>query len=225
MTRIRNQGFTLVELLVVIFIIAVLIGLLLPAVQQTREAARRATCQSDLRQYALAVHDFESAYRNLPPSGLGRDRLLRTENELQGKFQQFIGTNVYLLPYLELKHLDDRIVMNRDINKFVNSYPAGHPNQASSFWNVDAVWEAAQARIPAFLCPSPQITENADRSVVQIRNGPERGIGKGNTVFISFFSTPDGPLLGCDKRKQKARFNKERHISFDGLLCVRGKAV
>src|ERR1700730_5594355 len=68
MRRLRKSGFTLIELLVVIAIIAVLIALLLPAVQAAREAARRSQCRNNLKQIALAAHNYHDVNKTFPPA-------------------------------------------------------------------------------------------------------------------------------------------------------------
>ncbi|MBA2114160.1 DUF1559 domain-containing protein [Bremerella alba] len=99
-SKMRN-GFTLVELLVVIAIIGVLIALLLPAVQQAREAARRMQCSNHLKQLGLAVHNYHDTYGVLPPAMMGPDAA-------SGRYSAFVR----LLPFLEQSAAYDNIAAN-----------------------------------------------------------------------------------------------------------------
>ncbi|HWL11079.1 MAG TPA: DUF1559 domain-containing protein [Planctomicrobium sp.] len=86
----RRHGFTLIELLVVIAIIALLVGLILPAVQSAREAARRVQCKNNLRQLALAVHNFHDSERAVPPMNIARG---------------WATWAVFLLPYVDQQNM------------------------------------------------------------------------------------------------------------------------
>jgi prepilin-type N-terminal cleavage/methylation domain-containing protein len=88
----RQRGFTLVELLVVIAIIGILVGLLLPAVQAAREAARRMQCSNNLKQWGLALHNYESTFKTFPPSGIDSNSM---------------SWVVLTLPFVEQKNLYD----------------------------------------------------------------------------------------------------------------------
>jgi prepilin-type N-terminal cleavage/methylation domain-containing protein len=102
----RRFGFTLVELLVVIAIIGILIALLLPAIQAAREAARRSQCQNNLRQLALAVLNYESAKKRLPPSVEINAKTNASANN--GAW----GVHGHILNYLEEESLKDLVDLN-----------------------------------------------------------------------------------------------------------------
>ncbi|MCH2180102.1 MAG: DUF1559 domain-containing protein [Mariniblastus sp.] len=124
-----KRGFTLVELLVVIAIIGILIGMLLPAVQQVREAARRTTCANNLRQVGLAVHNFESARGHMPA---GAYFAYGTVN--------YGSIMVQLLPYLEQNNLFEQYDFNSGISP--------------DYQTMDDGRLIASHTIPTLVCPS-----------------------------------------------------------------------
>jgi prepilin-type N-terminal cleavage/methylation domain-containing protein/prepilin-type processing-associated H-X9-DG protein len=136
----RNRGFTLIELLVVIAIIGVLVALLLPAVQQAREAARRVACKNNLKQIGLALHNYHDASNTLPPgwvSGIGGgDPLMNPTN--------CWGWSAFLLPFL------DQTPVYNNIN-FSRGFDGGLLNGANSASGVVGI---EGTHLPVFRCPS-----------------------------------------------------------------------
>lgn len=178
----RRQGFTLVELLVVIAIIGILVGLLLPAVQSAREAARRMTCSKNIREIGLAALNFESAFKRLPPgiltpvtSPMMPDLPLNT----QANAHNGIGNLAQILPYLELRQLSQVFEAEMNLNPDTDGVGAasGSDQQLRNvyWWNNDygvspparaSAWTTAQNNIPVFLCPSDISDQGLEFSIL-----------------------------------------------------------
>jgi prepilin-type N-terminal cleavage/methylation domain-containing protein len=116
-TRYRH-GFTLIELLVVIAIIAVLIGLLLPAVQKVRESAARLKCQNNLKQIGLALHNYHDTAQSFPP-GINA-RIVQWWGEMGSPGW---GWAAYLLPFVEQQNLFRTIRFDLSIADPANAAP------------------------------------------------------------------------------------------------------
>src|SRR5262249_16448493 len=127
----RQNAFSLIELLVVIAIIAVLIGLLLPAVQKVREAAARAKCENNLKQMGIAAHNYVGVSGELPPADVNPSR---------------VTLQVTLLPYIEQGNLYGLVPLTPGVNQNLNG--TGTTN-AKTVKTQD---------VPIYLCPSDPST-------------------------------------------------------------------
>jgi prepilin-type N-terminal cleavage/methylation domain-containing protein len=167
MIRKIRSGFTLIELLVVIAIIAILIALLVPAVQKVREAAARMQCTNNMKQMSLALHSFEEANRALPPLA----------NWAGGRYPGTYGCpHVFILPYIEQQNL---------WNDMLQIPYAGFPSGLRYAWwggvNGDNPYTQ---KIPIYVCPSDPTTKDG-------LNTPTGWAGTSYAANAQVFATTD----------------------------------
>ena len=201
-TRGRS-GFTLIELLVVIAIIAILVSLLLPAVQQAREAARRSQCQNNLKQLGLAMHNYDSTYKTFPSACGGS-----FNNDWNAVASQYPGAaapanteayytdnrgmlsvHVPLLPYLDQTALWDQISQPFDWNNDgTPDYAPMGPEPVQAWVSTDAngnnvsVYRPWATQLPSLICPSDGTRSTGTAATNYGMNWGDNGFGNGQAA-------------------------------------------
>lgn len=177
-----RRGFTLIELLVVIAIIAILIGLLLPAVQKVREAAARIKCSNNLKQLGLAVHNYQDSHGRLPPNGVQPTLPATNSFSINGYWWSWIARS---LPFIE----QDNLFKQGNI-----------PNA-----QLSAVLTTCSAQIPTLLCPSDPSngspkTDRAQLEGFAIGCANYKGVSGNNWAWGSTpYTPPGGSANGLDE--------------------------
>jgi prepilin-type N-terminal cleavage/methylation domain-containing protein len=207
----RRTGFTLIELLVVIAIIAVLIGLLLPAVQKVREAAARTKCQNNMKQICLGTLSYESTYGYLPPGLVGPSNVGVPYTTAPYTLDQSPahGALTFILPYIEQDNLYKSFTVypgagtnakpapgcmvfkNDPVAPYYWPATAGLPPTNAAWWNDTNNYGQAHVQIPILVCPSDDPYASS-ATILTFAFGSDNN----DNVGAPFFSTTTDTTLG-----------------------------
>jgi prepilin-type N-terminal cleavage/methylation domain-containing protein/prepilin-type processing-associated H-X9-DG protein len=180
-----SRGFTLIELLVVIAIIAVLVALLLPAVQQARESARRSQCKNNLKQLALACHNYHDPFAQFPNNYDGRPLA-----ESNGNWQQSNGNFGWIV--MALPYMDQTPVFNNF------NFQDQSGGQSSAGWTSAANVALAARKLPGLLCPSnPQTATQIVDVAGCSGGGVTGGVQVGRTDYTGSMGFIAGDWRSC----------------------------
>jgi len=212
LNRAKNSGFTLVELLVVIAIIGILIGMLLPAVQQVREAAKRTACLNNVRQRGLAAMNYESGFGNFPTAGGCSDSYWNAEEQNTPCFNiENLGWTWQILEFMEGNNLvNQRTALGVWLNVPTGETPA------------------AEVGTESLICPSRgrRFTVKAQHLFPVVQNDYAGVIAawadeEGFHPFHGFRFDQNGPANVSNEERFTWRglISKGRHVEFSGSEC------
>ncbi|MFP6676567.1 MAG: DUF1559 domain-containing protein [Pirellulaceae bacterium] len=208
-SRIRSSGFTLVELLVVIAIIGVLVALLLPAVQAAREAARRMSCTNNIKQLALACHNYHDTYQSFPPNHIFSGGTPQSSGRTEGW-----GWQTLALPFLENQPLYDRLDVTG--NSFVDLLRRGNGSYAQG---SPELLKALQTSLPGMVCPSDS---NAFKPLSHINRHFGGGIGTNAAGFGNWQAGANNYMSSRGMRNNnQTNVNNDTHGMFMGIRSVK----
>ncbi|MEQ1904794.1 MAG: DUF1559 domain-containing protein [Pirellulaceae bacterium] len=198
----RRSAFTLIELLVVIAIIGILVGMLLPAVQQVREAARRTQCSNNLHNIVIAMHNYESALQKLPV-GILRDNSAIAPSDYNGLW----AWSSFIMPQMDLAVVYDQLSPSPTIS-------------LGERWVITGFDQTVITNsYPAFLCPSDsQEQRNAHRGPTNMVSPPGTNMGFVSTTnYVAANSSQ--PSLGTgDSVSVDGAFNSGAPTRFRDFL-------